>query len=301
MSFRLGTLRMRGHVPTEVGTPAAGGVAGLKFRGFQLRAIPAQLRWFWLFPALLLAGCAEPTNPSFPVTIDQAITDVDRMQGDRRSLARPVVVIAGMMDPGVESAMVKKEIESISKGAQVIPVMLANRFSFAGYREKVLDAIEHALPPDKTGQRPEADVVGFSLGGLAARYAALPLKDGRAPLHIARLFTISTPHRGAALVQDLPPLLEIERDLRPGSARLAELDAAARAYPIYSYVRLGDHVVGPENAAPPGARPWWVYTPTLNGPHVGAPMDPRIIADIDRRLRGETPLSSDPPSPLPVQ
>jgi len=258
------------------------------------------LRWLCLLPALLLPACAQPINPSFPVTIDQAVQDVDQMEGDPRPLPRPVVVIAGMMDPGLESAIVKKEIEAVSKGGVVIPVMLANRFGFDGYRKNVLDAIDHALPPDATGQRPAADVIGFSLGGLVARYAAIPQNDGRAPLHIARLFTISTPHRGALMAEQLPLLMKFQGELRPGSARLAELDAAKPSYPIYCYVRLRDGVVGPQNAAPPGQLAWWVSTPTGNGPHVGAPMDPRIIADIERRLRGETPLTTDPPAPLPV-
>jgi hypothetical protein len=33
--------------------------------------------------------------------------------------------------------------------------------------------------------------------------------------------------------------------------------------------------------------------------HLMAMADPRIIADVARRLRGEPPLTSDPPEPLP--
>ena len=70
-------------------------------------------------------------------------------------------------------------------------------------------------------------------------------------------------------------------------------------YPIYPYVRLNDVIVGPANAAPPGTTAWWVDNPPLQPGHIAATTDPRIEADIFRRLRGETPYTLSPPSPLP--
>ena len=77
--------------------------------------------------------------------------------------------------------------------------------------------------------------------------------------------------------------------------------AAFRGYRIYPYVRLGDIVVGPENAAPAGQTPWWVHNPPLRSAHLAAAVDDRILADIARRLRGETPFAQDPPAPLPAE
>jgi hypothetical protein len=84
--------------------------------------------------------------------------------------------------------------------------------------------------------------------------------------------------------------------MRRGSAFLAELDdqLASASYELYTYARLGDMIVGVENAAPPGMDPWWVANPPLGLAHLGAPHDPRILADILRRLRGEPALATRP-------
>jgi hypothetical protein len=78
--------------------------------------------------------------------------------------------------------------------------------------------------------------------------------------------------------------------------------AAARgdgAFEAFYYVRLDDAVVGEANAAPPGETAWWVPNRALQHSHVHAYKDPRIVADIARRLRGETPYATEPPAQLP--
>ncbi len=72
-----------------------------------------------------------------------------------------------------------------------------------------------------------------------------------------------------------------------------------QAYPTYCYVALGDEFVGEVNSAPQGQTPWWIGTSPLISPHAGAFLDPRIRADIVRRLRGESPLTTDPPAAVP--
>jgi pimeloyl-ACP methyl ester carboxylesterase len=258
---------------------------------------------FWLLTAvfcLLATGCATPTNPSFPVSITHGRAALKEMEADPRALVRPLVVIGGFFDPGFSTWALGTEFRTLSaKHGTIITDTIFWHLSFWGYRKSLLDQLDRELPADKNGQRPEADVIGFSLGGLVARYAAIPQSDGRPPLRIARLFTISTPHRGSALAEDLPPLLSIQREVRYHSARLQELDNAPRNYPIYPYVRLGDVTVGAKNASPPGQRPWWVYTPWFNFAHEGAPLDPRILADIALRMRDEPAFSTEPPAPLP--
>ena len=70
-------------------------------------------------------------------------------------------------------------------------------------------------------------------------------------------------------------------------------------YPAYSYVRLRDSIVGPSKAALPGRTAWWVDSPIWQSPHLNAPGDPRIVADISRRLRGEEAYATRPAAPLP--
>jgi hypothetical protein len=95
----------------------------------------------------------------------------------------------------------------------------------------------------------------------------------------------------------------LHRDLREDSEFLRALEDAEgerRNYEIIPYVRTGDWIVGPENAAPRDAvAAYWVSNPPFQSAHMGAPLDPRIVADIARRLRGETPFTNSPPAPLP--
>lgn len=252
------------------------------------------------FLLLLAAGCATPTNPSLPESISQGREALKEMESNPRPLVRPLVVLGGMFDPGFSTWALGSEFRTLSaKHGIIITDPIAGHLTFWGYRKSLLDQLDRELPGYKNGQRPAVDVIGFSLGGLVARYAAIPQSDGRAPLRIARLFTISTPHRGSALAEHLPVILPIQAELQYPSARLRELDNAPRDYPIYPYVRLDDVTVGAKNAAPPWERVWWVYTPWFNFPHEGAPLDPRILADIALRIRGEPPFSTEPPAPLP--
>jgi len=252
-----------------------------------------------LFLLVVAAGCASTIDPSLPATIDQGRAVLKKMEADPRPLPRPLVIIGGMLDPGYSTWFVGSQFHSISQHETIITVTLFDHLSFWGYRKEILDQVDKVLPADKNGRRPDVDVIGFSLGGLVARYAAIPQNDGRAPLRIARLFTVSTPHRGSSLAEDLPLLLTVQGELRYHSDRILEINNAPHDYPIYPYARLGDMTVGAANASPPGEGVWWVYTPWFNLPHEGSPTDPRIMADIALRIRGEEPLSTLPRSPLP--
>jgi hypothetical protein len=59
---------------------------------------------------------------------------------------------------------------------------------------------------------------------------------------------------------------------------------------MYCYARLNDVIVGATNTAPEGAEPFWVSGSHLLS-HIRGRSDPRIIADIARRLRGESGLA----------
>ena len=265
----------------------------------------ARLAPLALLPLLSFA-CASPTNPSFPVSTDEAKEALWGMADDPKPLARPLVIVGGYLGPGLLLVPLRCEIRSMTDDDRIKTVTLATCCDFDDCRRRIIASTDRAFPTDDPNSTTEVDVIAVSMGGLAARYAAAPVPPGgdgepRRRLRIARLFTISSPHRGANLA-DLPTFHRLACQMRRGSDFLADLrdaEAEAPAYPIYPYVRLGDFVVGQRNAAPFGRAAWWVPTPFLQEPHLLAPDDPRIIADIARRLRGEEPFTRDPPAPLP--
>jgi pimeloyl-ACP methyl ester carboxylesterase len=264
-----------------------------------------------LLAPLVSLGCAAcqtaPVNPSFPTTLDAARADLARMTENRKPLARPLVIVTGFMDPGFSAFVMKARFSALFGERRIIAISLGECFSFEGCRKKVIEAVDREFPTTDPARTTEVDVIGYSMGGVVARYAALgPVLSGAgqaaAPgrtLRIARLFTISSPNFGAEQAQRLPLLHPLQKDLRPGSEFLNRLNAAEPRYAGYAYIRLGDTTVGQANAALPGRGVWWVATPPLSAPHDRAHADPRILADIARRLRGEPPLATEPPAPLP--
>lgn len=289
--------------------------------------------------ALLATGCAtHAPNPSFNVSNDDAREALREMREDAKPLPRPLVILGGLDDPGVATMVLTDDFREISgDDPRVIGVSFFLCGSFDGCRKRVIEAVDKAFPNDDPAWTTEVDVVAVSMGGLVARYAAAeptapakraasaqeapsassqPTTD-RTParrLRIARLFTISSPHRGAALAF-LPTFNQLQIDMRAGSKFLRRLDACdalaleassaqtrpAGGYELIPYVRLDDMIVGEKNAAPAGWTPWWVPAEPFQDSHMFAIADPRIVADIARRLRGEPPLTTDPPAPLPAQ
>lgn len=253
--------------------------------------------------AALCAGCAaQPVNPSFPVTSDEAKQALREMANQPKKLERPLVVVGGYLDPNVSPTFLKGKLCQATGDDRVVRVAVGFSGSFEECREMVIAAVDEAYPSDDPVWTTEVDVIGASLGGLVARYAAAPSRDGNRPrrLKIARLFTIASPHSGAALAKAIS-LTHFQAEMRPGSdflKYLAEYDAEA-GYELFAYTRLNDKLVGEEYTAPPGQNPLWVATPPFQAGHGNAWHDPRIIADIARHLRGEQPFSTKPATPLP--
>lgn len=252
----------------------------------------------------LAAVCAcapRVENASFPSSTADAKSKLRAIQADRQPLERPLVVLGGFMDPGAGPAIVSNRFrELFDDDDRIIDVSFVGCRTFDECRDRVIRAVDETIPSVDASATAEVDVIGLSMGGLVGRYAAAPI-EGRRRLNVARLFTVSSPHRGA-LKADLPGIGQMHRDMRAGSAFLRELEAIEmpRRYELVPYVRLADTTVGPENAAPHGVAPWWLDNEPLQPSHVGAASDPRILADIALRLRGETPLTLDPPAPLPA-
>lgn len=261
-----------------------------------------------LLALLPMLGCAaQPTNDSFPVTV----RDAQRALGDMRDapvpLLRPLVILGGMNDPGLASGILRAEFKEVTRDDRVIGVSFLFCGDFDACRRQVIEAVDRAFPSDDPQYTTEVDVIGVSMGGLVARYAAVPSfsdkEGGGRRLRIARLFTISSPHRGAAWAV-LPTFSRLHADMRPRSEflrGLSDAESAAAGYEIYPYVRLGDMIVGVANAAPQGQVAWWVPGEMLQDAHVMAAVDARILADVARRLRGEEPLTSFPRQPPPTR
>lgn len=265
----------------------------------------------------LTGGCGTSSamsssqdNPSFNISVSEAKDLLKAMRDDPMPLERPLVILAGYCDPGFASNHLKGEFRKLTHDDRIVAVSFMFCGDFESCKREVIAAVEKAFPSDDEQWTTEVDVVAVSMGGLVGRFAAAPDPydpDSRR-LRIARLFTISSPHRGAILATT-PTFNSLQIDMRANSRFLRALErreaAASRRpepqYELYPYVRLGDVIVGAENAAPEGQNPMWVPGEPLSDSHIGAPMDARIIADITRRLRGETPLATEPPEPLPSQ
>lgn len=252
----------------------------------------------------LLPACrsSHPAHPPLPESREQAAAALEAMRTDPAPALRPLVLVGGWGDPVWGMKPVRKRLHGLFEGSLSLPVIVQNHFLFGSFennRRRLIAAVDEAFPsnapghngPSHTGsnQTVPVDVIAHSMGGLLARYAAMPVDRHGAParrLNVRRLYTIATPHRGARLAF-LSPLEAPARDMKPGSEFLALLDAAApeATYELHTYARTRDGVVGWPNAAPVGHTLHWVDSPWWQRGHSDAKKDPRILADIARRLR----------------
>ncbi|MEM7229819.1 MAG: hypothetical protein AAF432_13490 [Planctomycetota bacterium] len=255
-----------------------------------------------LASALTLVGCGSEqiVNPSFPITTDDARSEMRLMQDNRVQFERPVVVLGGIHDPGVAAPHIARVIRRTgTEDSRVISISFLTTWTFDQCRNRVIKVLDREFGENGEPFTGEVDVVGMSMGGLVGRYSAIPRDDGRR-IRIRRMCTISSPHRGAKLAW-LGFFDPRAHDMKPGSPFMVALDDALLndPYEIVPYVRLTDWIVGEQYASPHNQTVYWLSTPFLEGAHVAAHRDPRILGDICRRLRGETPFTVDPPTPLP--
>jgi len=245
------------------------------------------------------AGGNDLNNPSFVVTYDDALTDLKRMRGDKQPLQRPVLILAGFYDPGLGPWDVARRLRDYTDDARIIQVHFIGASSFDECRRRVIDAVDDALPSDDPTWTSEVDVLGVSMGGLVARYAAAPFGERR--LRVRRLITFASPHAGAALAE-LDVSVPLRVQMQADSPFIDRLEAVLpnAAYELVPYVRLGDEIVGECFAAPRGWNPWWVSARPLEMSHPLTHRDARIWADTLRRLRGEQPFTQGEPAPLPI-
>ncbi len=208
---------------------------------------------------------------------------------------RPLIVLSGWRTPHLSAELLRRRLRDRAGIAddRTLPVSFFWRSSIETAAAELRKAVSNRFGTPEVPS-PPVDIVALSMGGLVARRAAMEDPDLAGPrLRIARLFTLGTPHQGAKLAA-LVRVDEASREMRPGSAWLARLDAALTSadYELICYARLGDWMVGATRTAPAGREPLWKPGPPIIAHHTLG-MDRAILDDIAARLRGEPGRSSD--------
>ncbi|MFG2330448.1 esterase/lipase family protein [Streptomyces sp. NPDC048604] len=133
----------------------------------------------------------------------------------------------------------------------------------------------------------QVDVVGHSLGGLIARYYVQRLGgDAR----VRTLVTLGTPHSGTAVVAPLGDAHPLIRQMRPGSAVLAELAGAApgcRTRFVSFWSEL-DRIMVPVETARLDHPDLQVHNVRVSGVgHLALPVHPTVAAGIRQALASD--------------
>ena len=246
------------------------------------------------------SGCMNcTTNPRYPEPAAEASLRLAQYAQSPSVPERPILVLGGYMDPGFASGSLERALRrACGPDTEIVAVSFGDCTSMAQCRDRLM-AATRAL----RAARPECafDVVANSMGGLIARYSALPEDEiarcglpspaQAGMLRIHHLYTICTPHRGALMAEG-PLGSPMTKDMRPGSRFLSCLDSAlpSAPYGLTCFARAGDSIVGADRSAPAGIEPILFDTPPFELAHVDAHRDPRILLVIVRGLRGEPSL-----------
>ncbi len=247
-------------------------------------------------------GCIslEGPDPAFSVSIDESRSALKEIRDEPLALERPLVVSGGYLDPGTATSRVMERFKKLTSTPELIigtPYFSVATMETA--RQRLVEKVEARFPSDDPVWTSEVDIIGISMGGLVARYAEMDNGGEHKRLRINCLFTLSTPHRGARFAQ-FPWFDAKHQCMRKGSEfiQMMEQSAGEIEYELLTYVRLGDLVVGAENASPEGVPVRWIPNEVFGFSHLGVQNDPRLTLEIIRRLRGEEPAAGEP-APLP--
>lgn len=251
-------------------------------------------------------GCANPANPNFDTSDQARQAALARLDGIDAPLPRPLMVLDAWHHPPISAAGLRRRLVDLTgaRDEDTLAISFTVLFSIEAAARRAVNRIEERWPSDDPNETIEVDVVGYSMGGIVARYAAdmwdqLPPESRPAKrLNVRRLYTIASPHRGARLACWIAPD-RAAWSMRPGSELLDRLDAARaqrRDYELTCYAQLNDITVGARNTAPPGETPLWRPGTWLLS-HQTVRTNRHILLDIALRLRGESPIAQpgDPP------
>ncbi len=255
--------------------------------------------------AALLAGCAYLTGPSqgYPASSAALKTAMAQMKADPKGVARPVVVIDGWLPAGGSETMQRELIAMTGAGKErfVKHKYLPGFSTLESNARKIIEKVEQRWPSLDPEWTVEVDAVGYSMGGLIGRVAALPPGPGAKPrkrLRLRTLYSISAPHRGVNWWMGWFFLDEMsyKTSLYAGEAR-QQLDAAQRTagYELICYGQGNDWLTGGKDA-PEGYEVLRARGLLLMS-HETSSGNRRHLADIAARLRGEAPLVNLPGDP----
>jgi hypothetical protein len=261
-----------------------------------------------LLAGLLLSavGCSigHKTNPSFDVGIEEAWAALEEMAAHPKKPQRPVLITGGWQGKDLDGIRTYKLAAKALGEENLIVVTYGGITTMSDARTRTIQRVlEAAGPADAHGYTPKVDVIGISMGGTVARDAACPPRgqgiDDPHRLKIDTFYGISVPHRGVRLgVFGFYDSMAREMFRNSETNRRIEAYFKPGDYRIEDYGRLGDPWVGVENATVPGHYIRWLPNTTFGDAHLGF-LDPRIVADIVKRIRGEEPFSTDTPAPIP--
>jgi uncharacterized alpha/beta hydrolase family protein len=233
-----------------------------------------------------------PPTAGFSADTKQVNSEWLRLQNSPAILKRPLVVISGWRGTGSRAASIARALQQRVGYNDNEIIVIANPLSHTieAAVEHTIRRVESKWPSADQSRTIEVDVVGFSMGGIVARQAAIPVAH-RKSLTMTRLYTLATPHNGTTRWGDLFELDGSARQMQKGSAFLDELNAQLQnaAYELTCYAILGDSIVGAQNSSPPGQPSIWSVAPARMS-HFAITRNKRVLTDIALRLRGEPPL-----------
>src|SRR6185503_5221892 len=94
-----------------------------------------------LIASILSACAAPPVNPSFNVTAAEANVAWAAMKDEPKALARPVVVLGGIYDPGIAADHVADQMREIASDVdepRVLHIGFLDTLSFDRAADKVI-------------------------------------------------------------------------------------------------------------------------------------------------------------------
>jgi hypothetical protein len=240
-------------------------------------------------------------NPTFHMDEEGLEADAARMAREPKALPRPVVILGGWHSPGLANWSVEAVVRpaTSAKSEDFLSVTYPLSLSIKGAANIAVAAMK-----DRGLWGKEVDFIGVSMGGIIARALAAGAL-GHEPTPSRRIFTIATPHRGAKIAK-VAIIDSCAWDLRPGSKLLERLNNGLNTErngdgpELFCYGALRDWWIGAPNTAPPGMHTRWIdVAPGLGRlcSHFAINHDRRVLLDIARRLRGDTPLSGDGTQP----
>jgi hypothetical protein len=236
-------------------------------------------------------------NPDFHLDDVDLDAEMARMAREPRALARSVVILGGWHSPGLANWGVASVLcpHTSSRPQDFLSITYPMRFTLPGAAEAAARAMRARGLWDQ-----EVDLIGVSMGGVIARGLATDA-FGHGAMAVRRIFTIATPNRGANIAR-VVVLDPCAWDMRPSSRFLATLNGSRNGDgpELICYGALRDWWIGARNTAPPGMHPHWVdVAPGLGRlcSHFAINHDRRVLLDIARRLRGETPIARAPTQP----